>query len=171
MKNQLRTYRDIVAIHIIILVGELNHNSCAAVTCSRISNLRILPTFSSQLLTSRIHKNLRKMDFIALETQFEMQVMRNQALVDVVNCVRKDILLLEGDENKRLSSSSSSTKGVLDVKIGELRAGSIKCHEMQRELIDDAEKLRDFRARQVDALLGSQLEKCIGQEKAANKIR
>jgi hypothetical protein len=111
------------------------------------------------------------MDFIALETQFEMQVMRNTALVDVVNCVRKDILLLEEDENKRLSSSSSSTKGVLEVKIGELRAGSIKCHEMQRELIDDAEKFREFRARQADGQLGTQLEKCIGQEKAANKIR
>jgi hypothetical protein len=111
------------------------------------------------------------MDYIAVETDFDVQVMRNQALVDVVNGVRKEILVLEEDEHKRLSSSACTTKGVLEEKLGELRARSIKCHEMQRELIDDAERLRGLRARQVEVQLGSQLEECIGQERAAHKAR
>lgn len=111
------------------------------------------------------------MDYITIATDVDMQRMRNNALVDVVNGVRKEILLLEEDENKRLSSSASTTKGVLEEKIGELRAGSIKCHEMQRELIDDAEHVKGFRAHKIESQLGSQLEKCIGQERAANKIR
>jgi len=69
-----------------------------------------------------------------------------------------------------LGNAGTAGKG-LEVKVANLRATNIKCHELQRALIEEEKQLKDMRTKQVESQLKTQLENCISWQKAANKAK